>query len=238
MITFNAELKRDDFELDATFRADGGITALFGPSGSGKSTILALIAGLLKPARGRITLGERILTDTAQGIFIAKHKRRAGLVFQDAQLFPHMTVAQNLKFATWFAPSSADQLEMASVVDVLGLAHLLDRRAPGLSGGEKQRVALGRALLSAPELLLLDEPLASLDEPRRDEILPLIERMRDQFGIPILYVTHSPSEVLRLASRVIKLERGRVVWSGNPADPQSGIRPGTAFVDRAPSPTS
>ncbi|HPG89764.1 MAG TPA: ATP-binding cassette domain-containing protein [Hyphomicrobium sp.] len=225
MITFDADLDRQDFQLNAAFVADRGITALFGPSGSGKSTILALIAGLLKPSRGRITLGDRVLTDTQHGIFVATHRRRAGLVFQDAQLFPHLTVAQNLKFAQWFAPKTENGLSLASVAEVLGLTGLLDRRTPGLSGGEKQRVALARALLSGPEILLLDEPLASLDDARRAEILPFIEGMRDEFGIPILYVTHAAAEVQRLAARVVKLESGRVVWSGDPKDPLSGITP-------------
>lgn len=238
MISFDCELQRGDFALDAAFTADRGITALFGPSGSGKSTILALIAGLLQPSRGKITLDDRILTDTATRVFVAKHKRRSGLVFQDAQLFPHMTVEQNLKFGRWFAPKSETQLALPAVADVLGLGPLLKRRPPGLSGGEKQRVALGRALLSNPQVLLLDEPLASLDAALRDEILPLIERMRDQFKIPTIYVTHAPEEVLRLASRVIKIEKGRVVWSGDPKDPASNITRGTGPSDRAPSPVS
>lgn len=228
MITFDCELTRGDFKLDAAFTSHPGITALFGPSGSGKSTILSLIAGLLQPARGVIALGERVLTDTEKGIALAKHRRRAGLVFQDAQLFPHMTVAQNLKFAQYFASAARTGITQDAVIAVLGLDHLLSRRPPGLSGGEKQRVALARALLSGPDVLLLDEPLASLDAARRDEILPLIERMRDEFAVPILYVSHAANEVLRLASHVVKLDRGGVVWAGDPADPASGIRRETA----------
>lgn len=237
MIHFDCELQRGDFNLDVAFTSKPGITALFGPSGSGKSTVLALIAGLQQPSRGTIALGERVLTDTGKHIAVAKHKRRAGLVFQDAQLFPHMTVAQNLKFAQFFARERPRQIDFASVVGVLGLNDFLARRPPGLSGGEKQRVALARALLSGPDVLLLDEPLAGLDAARRDEILPLIERMRDEFAVPILYVSHSASEVLRLASHVVKLERGSSVWSGDPKDPESGIRRETASSDQGLSPS-
>lgn len=228
MIQFDCELTRGDFTLNAAFAAQSGITALFGPSGSGKSTILALIAGLVQPRHGVITVGSRVLTDTGKGISIAKHQRRVGLVFQDSQLFPHMTVVQNLKFAQYFATASRQGITLDSVAAVLGLADLLRRRPPGLSGGEKQRVALARALLSGPDVLLLDEPLASLDAARRDEILSLIERMRDEFAVPILYVSHSAGEVLRLANHVVKLDRGRAIWSGDPKDPASGIRLETA----------
>lgn len=228
ILHFDCALTRGDFKLDAAFDAEPGITALFGPSGSGKSTILSLIAGLVQPARGVIALGDRTLTDTEKGIAVAKHQRRAGLVFQDAQLFPHMTVAQNLKFAQYFAATARNGITQDAVIAVLGLGHLLSRRPPGLSGGEKQRVALARALLSGPDVLLLDEPLASLDAARRDEILPLIERMRDEFAVPIVYVSHSAREVVRLANHVVRLDHGRVVWTGDPKDPASGIRPETA----------
>ena len=228
MIHFDCELSRGDFKLDAAFTAEPGVTALFGPSGSGKSTILSMIAGLVRPSRGVITLGNRVLTDTDKGIAIVKHRRRVGLVFQDAQLFPHMTVAQNLKFAQYFTTAARSSIKQDQVIAVLGLDHLLSRRPPGLSGGEKQRVALARALLSGPDVLLLDEPLASLDAARRDEILSLIERMRDDFAVPILYVSHSAREVLRLANYVVKIEHGRVTWSGDPKDLASGIRLETA----------
>lgn len=238
IIRFDCALTRGDFTLDAAFAATSGITALFGPSGSGKSTILALMAGLLQPSRGLIAFGDRVVVDTREGIAVAKHNRRIGLVFQDSQLFPHMTVSQNLKFAQYFSAASRSGIELAPVVAALGIEGLLTRRPPGLSGGEKQRVALARALLSGPDVLLLDEPLASLDAARREEILPLIERMRDEFAVPMLYVSHSAGEVLRLANHVVKLDRGRVVWSGDPNDPASGIRYETASSDRAPFPAS
>ncbi|MEQ1651931.1 MAG: ATP-binding cassette domain-containing protein [Hyphomicrobium sp.] len=224
MIDFDTRLQRDGFVLDARFSAGRGITALFGPSGSGKSTILSLIAGLVRPASGRIVAGDTVLVDTERGIFVPKHKRRVGLVYQDAQLFPHMTVQQNLQFGRWFAPKHSNLVPFSSVIDVLGIGHLMHRRPPGLSGGEQQRVALARALLSGPELLLLDEPLSSLDKPRQNEILPLIERTRDEFAIPILYVTHALPEVMRLASHVVALEAGRVVWTGTPSDLSRRLR--------------
>jgi molybdate transport system ATP-binding protein len=222
MIEFDAKLKRGAFTLDAQFQAEDGITALFGQSGSGKTTIINLIAGLLKPEPGRIAFGNRVLVDTNKRIFVPKHKRRIGLVFQDAQLFPHMTVRQNLGFGRWFAPKNERHIALEPVLDTLGIGHLLDRRPSGLSGGEKQRVSLARALLASPELLLMDEPLAGLDQDRKLEILPLIERMRDEFRVPIVYVTHSEEEVLRLASRVIVIRNGRVLASGAPAEVFAG----------------
>lgn len=218
MIDFSATFARGTFDLDAAFQTGAGITALFGPSGSGKSTILHLIAGLLHPSRGHIRLGGRVLTDTAQNLFLPSHKRRAGLVFQDAQLFPHMTVSQNLGFARRFAGITAHHIPTDPVIDALGIGGLQDRRPAELSGGEKQRVALARALFAAPEILLLDEPLASLDQNRKNEILPLIEQIRDAFAIPMIYVTHAREEVYRLASHAVVLDRGRVSGCGTPSD--------------------
>ncbi|MFN0217757.1 MAG: molybdenum ABC transporter ATP-binding protein [Hyphomicrobium sp.] len=207
-----------DFTLEAAFEAGPGVTGIFGRSGAGKTTLLHLIAGLYRPRRGQIALSGETLVDVARGVFMPKHKRRIGLVFQDAQLFPHMTVAQNLAFGRWFAPREENGVSSEHVIDVLGIAALLGRRPQKLSGGEKQRVALARALLSAPRLLLLDEPLAGLDDARRQEILPLIERVRDDFKVPMLYVTHARDEVMRLASKVIVLEAGRVTTTGTPAE--------------------
>lgn len=198
-----------DFALDVRFTAGPGITVLFGPSGAGKTTILSLVAGLIRPDRGRIELNGEVLCDVAAGVFVPAHKRRIGLVFQDAQLFPHLTVAQNLAFGGWFNQQS-NGLRRETVVDVLGIGHLLERRPALLSGGEKSRVALARALLSSPRLLLMDEPLSALDEAKRAAILPLVERVRDEFGVPMLYVTHSREEALRLARRVVRIVAGRV----------------------------
>lgn len=216
MIEFDARLKRNGFGLDAQFTSDAALLALFGPSGSGKSTVLHLMAGLVRPDEGRISVGGRILVDTAQGIFVPKHKRRVGLVFQDAQLFPHMSVEQNLRFGSRFAQGGGRQIPFEAVVDTLQIAHLLTRRTPALSGGEKQRVALGRALLAGSEVLLLDEPLASLDDARKAEIVGLIARVRDEFAVPIIYVSHAAGEVRKLAGCVVLLDGGRMIAQGPP----------------------
>ena len=202
------------FELEARFASSGRLTALFGPSGSGKSSLINIIAGLARPDAGRVVVDDRVLADTASGVFVPRHKRRIGMVFQDARLFPHMSVASNLRYGRWFTPPRERYGDIGAVVDLLGIGHLLDRRPGGLSGGEKQRVAIGRALLASPRLLLMDEPLASLDEARKAEILPYIERLRDEAGIPIVYVSHSVAEVARLASDMVVLAQGRVAAAG------------------------
>jgi len=169
-----------------------------------------MIAGLLRPDSGRIVVDGTVMVDTARGIFVPKHRRRIGYVFQEPRLFPHMTVRRNLLFGRWFTPPAARREQLHDVVSLLGIEHLLDRRPEALSGGEKQRVAIGRALLASPRVLLMDEPLASLDAPRKDEILPYIERLRDEARIPIVYVSHSVAEVARLATSVVLLSDGRV----------------------------
>jgi molybdate transport system ATP-binding protein len=199
------------FGLDVAFEAGPGVTALFGPSGSGKSSIVNAIAGLSNPLTGRITLQDSVLYDAATGKNIAPHKRRIGYVFQDGRLFPHLSVEGNIRFAMRFAKTPGN---VAEVVAMLGLDPLLSRRPGTLSGGEKQRVALARALLSQPRLLLMDEPLAALDEPRKEEILPYLERLRDHAKMPIIYVSHSVAEVARLADDLIVLQNGRIVTSG------------------------
>jgi len=203
-----------DFAIDVRFESAGRLTALFGPSGSGKTTLINMIAGLIRPDKGRIAVDGRVLVDTSAGIFVPKHKRRIGMVFQDARLFPHMSVAGNLRYGRWFTPAQERYADMDAVVELLGIGPLLARRPAKLSGGEKQRVAIGRALLASPKLLLMDEPLASLDEARKAEILPYIERLRDETKIPIVYVSHSVAEVARLASDVVMLAQGKVVASG------------------------
>lgn len=216
MIEVDVALTAGTFDLRVAFTNAEGITALFGRSGSGKSLTLSLIAGLARPTRGRITLDGRALVDTEQQIFIPMHKRRIGLVFQDALLFPHLSVKQNLLYGRWFAPRTERQILLDQVVDTLGIGHLLARQPGLLSGGEKQRVAIGRALLSCPKLLLFDEPLAALDMERKLEILPLIERLRDEFEIPIVYVSHAVEEVVRLAALVVLIEAGKVKEIGPP----------------------
>ena len=203
-----------DFAIDASFESAGRLTALFGPSGSGKSTLINLIAGLIRPQQGRIAVDGRVLVDVGSGVFVPMHRRRIGMVFQDARLFPHLSVAGNLRYGRWFTPPAERYANIDAVVDLLGIGHLLDRRPAKLSGGEKQRVAIGRALLASPRLLLMDEPLASLDDARKAEILPYIERLRDETKIPIVYVSHSIAEVARLASDVVMLAQGKVTASG------------------------
>lgn len=210
MIEFDCALAWSDFGYNVAFASNSGITALFGPSGSGKSTTIKLIAGLIKPRRGRIAVNGKVLLDTANGIDLPPHRRRVGLVFQDAQLFPHLTVRANLTYGQWFTPRNERRIMPVPVVEALGIGHLLDRWPATLSGGERQRVAMGRALLTSPRLLLLDEPMASLDAARKAEIMPFIEHMRDAFGVPMIYVSHSAEEVARLASSVIRLDQGRV----------------------------
>jgi molybdate transport system ATP-binding protein len=204
------------FELDVDVEAPPGVTVLFGPSGSGKTTLINAVAGLLRPDRGRIAAEDWVLLDTEARRFLPPHKRRLGYVFQEGRLFPHLTVRQNLLYGRWFAPRAARTESLGRVVDLLGIGHLLARRPGALSGGEKQRVAIGRALLAAPRLILADEPLAALDEARKAEILPYFERLRDEVSVPILYVSHSSAEVARLATTVVALREGRVAAVGPP----------------------
>jgi molybdate transport system ATP-binding protein len=207
------------FALDIDFALPRpGVTALFGASGAGKTTIVNAIAGTFHPKDGRIVIGGRAVLDTGAGVFVPPERRRAGYVFQDARLFPHMRVRDNLLFGWRRAATKAPQAEIDHVIDLLGLSHLLDRRPRALSGGEKSRVALGRALLSSPEILLLDEPLAALDAQRRAEILPYLERLRDEARLPMLYVSHALDEVARLADDIVLLTDGKVAAQGSVFD--------------------
>ena len=202
------------FVLDARFETGSGLIALFGRSGSGKTSIINIIAGLIRPDRALVTIDGMVLVDTECGAFVPRHRRRIGYVFQEGRLFPHLTVRQNLLYGRWFAPRMKRGDDLERVVDLLGLDSLLERRPGRLSGGEKQRVAIGRALLADPRLLLMDEPLASLDEQRKTEILPYIERLRDESKVPIVYVSHSIAEVARLAMTVVLLSEGKVAAVG------------------------
>jgi molybdate transport system ATP-binding protein len=200
--------------VEAAFASEGGVTALFGPSGAGKTSLINMIAGLLKPDRGRIELDGESLDDIARRIHVPAHQRRIGYVFQDARLFPHLSVAQNLDYGRRMNGLSFDSSEQARIVQLLDLEGLLQRRPGKLSGGEKQRVALGRALLSRPRLLLMDEPLGSLDEERKSDILPYLIRLRDQAGVPMVYVSHDAGEVRRLATQVIRVQGGKIIAQG------------------------
>lgn len=212
------------FALDATFALPrAGVTALFGPSGAGKTTIVNAIAGLFRPDAGRIVIDGRVVFDSAAGIDVPPAARRIGYVFQDARLFPHMSVEDNLLFGWRRAAAKAERGEIARVVALLGLGPLLPRRPRALSGGEKGRVALGRALLASPEILLLDEPLASLDAQRRAEILPYLEALRDEARLPMLLVSHAIDEVARLAHDIVVLRAGRVVGQGSVFDVLPGL---------------
>lgn len=212
-MTLSLTLKHDlgDATLDIALDAPAGVTALFGPSGAGKTTVLRAVAGLLVPDHGQITLAGRTLL--GPGINLPPHKRRIGYVFQEARLFPHRSVAQNLDFGARLS-SRPPPLPRARIIDLLDIGALLDRRPATLSGGERQRVAIGRALLSAPDILLADEPLAALDDARKQLILGCFETLRDDLDIPILYVTHDPAEVARLATTIAVLNKGRLTHHG------------------------
>jgi len=203
------------FAIRAAFEADSrGVVALFGRSGAGKTSIVNMLAGLLRPDRGRIEIEGKVLFDSQAGVDLAVEARRLGYVFQESRLFPHLSVRANLEYGMRRVPAAERRIALDEALEVLGIGHLLDRRPRQLSGGERQRVALGRALLASPRLLLMDEPLASLDAGRKAEILPFIERMRDSFAVPIVYVTHEMDEIVRLADSLVLLDDGCVAAVG------------------------
>ncbi len=214
MIQVDVHLQRPRFGLDVSFQGDSGITALFGRSGSGKTTVIDIIAGLVRPDSGLVRIGNRVLFDDAAGIDLAPERRGLGYVFQEDRLFPHMSVKGNLTYGRRIQRKTADGIGFDQVVGLLDIAHLLDQRPHQLSGGEKQRVAIGRALLANPQLLLMDEPLANLDAGRRGEILPFIETLRDELALPIFYVSHSANEIVRLADTMVLLSDGQSIASG------------------------
>jgi molybdate transport system ATP-binding protein len=223
----------DGFSLTAEFSAGGGITALFGRSGVGKTMLVNMLAGLHRPNHGRIALNGQVLFDSTAGIDVPPDRRRLGYVFQEDRLFPHMTVRSNLTYGMKLVPPDERRIDFDSVVHLLDIAGLLDRRPHNLSGGEKQRVSIGRALLASPRLVLMDEPLASLDAARRAEILPFIEDLRDELDLPVVYVSHSMDEIVRLADTVVLMTRGTVAASGPVEDLLSrlDLRPLTGRYD-------
>jgi len=209
------QLDRGAFALDVALELPAsGVTALFGPSGSGKTTLLRCVAGLERAARGEVWLGDTCWQDETRRHFVPTWKRSLGYVFQEASLFDHLDVAANLRFGLPRQPTAAQTAALDHAVDLLGIGPLLRRRTHQLSGGERQRVAMARALVTQPDLLLLDEPMASLDASRKQDILPWLERLRDELAIPMLYVSHAADEVARLANTVVRLEQGRVVEQG------------------------
>ena len=214
MLRVDIAKKLGEFSLEASFTSEGRVTGLFGASGAGKTSLVGMIAGLLRPDRGVIALDDEILDDTDKAVHVPPHRRRIGYVFQDARLFPHMNVAQNLDYGRRMNRLPDDGAQKERVSDLLDIGHLLDRRPGKLSGGERQRVALGRALLSKPRLLLLDEPLGSLDEGRKVEILPYLVRLRDEANVPMVYVSHDAAEMRQLATQIVMLRNGRVTALG------------------------
>ncbi|MFO1310613.1 MAG: molybdenum ABC transporter ATP-binding protein [Burkholderiales bacterium] len=229
MIEVDVEERLGAFHLDVRFEADAPIVGLFGRSGAGKTSVVNAIAGIAKPHRGRIRINDHVLLDTSRGIDVPPERRRVGYVFQDALLFPHLDVLANLTYGQRLRAPSERFIAQERVVDLLGLGALLARNPRTLSGGEKQRVAIGRALLAQPRILLMDEPLAALDVARKSEILDYIERLRDELAIPIVYVSHSVAEITRLADAVVVLSEGKCLAAGDVEDVmgRADLRPAT-----------
>jgi molybdate transport system ATP-binding protein len=214
MLRVDVTKQLGEFSVEASFTSEGRVTGLFGASGAGKTSLISMIAGLLRPDRGTIAIDGETLDDVVAQIHVPTYRRRIGYVFQDARLFPHLDVRQNLDYGRRMNRLDDDPAQRARVTGLLDIGSLLDRRPGQLSGGERQRVALGRALLARPRLLLLDEPLGSLDEERKEEILPYLIRLRDEAGIPMVYVSHDANEMRQLATQIVMLLRGRVTAFG------------------------
>lgn len=215
MLSLDLQLQRGQFELDARFELENSVTGLFGASGSGKSTLLNLVAGLASPDKGWLKLENNHLFHSKKNINVPPDKRDIGLVFQDNQLFPHYSVSKNLLYGYKRIKRRQRRFEMPEIVDLLEIGHLLDKRPIQLSGGEKQRVGLGRALLSSPKFLLLDEPLAALDQGLKEQILPFLKRVKDDLALPMVYISHSMDEILHLTNHLVVINNGRVLGTGH-----------------------
>ncbi|MCK5829794.1 MAG: molybdenum ABC transporter ATP-binding protein [Methylococcales bacterium] len=215
MLSLDIQLQRGNFDLEAKFSLDKPVTGLFGSSGSGKSTLLNLVAGLAHPDNGWLKLGEKHLFNSAKNINLSPNKREVGVVFQDSQLFPHLPVTQNLLYGYKRIHRKQRRFEMPEIVDLLEIGHLLKKRPAQLSGGEKQRVGLGRALLASPRFLMLDEPLASLDQGLKQQILPFLKRVKDELNLPMVYISHSMEEILHLTDYLVVINNGRILGDGH-----------------------
>lgn len=227
-------VEQSGFTLDLDLALPGrGVTAIFGHSGSGKTTLLRCLAGLARPRTGKLVVNGEVWLDTDRNVFLPTHKRPLGYVFQEASLFPHLSVTKNLRYGLDRVKPAERRVDLAQAAELLGIGHLLERMPSGLSGGERQRVGIARALLTSPRLLLLDEPLASLDQKRKLEILPFLERLHDELDIPMLYVSHAPEEVARLADHLVLLEAGRAVASGPIAETLARLDLPLALADDA-----
>lgn len=233
-IRIKVKLDRGGFALDADLNLPNhGVSALFGHSGSGKTTLLRILAGLERVAGAQIAVGDDTWQDDARGVFVPTHRRGVGYVFQEASLFEHLDVRANLEFGLKRLPREARRFEVEPITELLGIGHLLGQRPATLSGGERQRAAIARTLLASPRLLLMDEPLAALDMKRKREILPYLERLRDELALPVVYVSHSADEVARLADYLVVLEQGRVLASGPLADTLARLDLAANFEDDA-----
>jgi molybdate transport system ATP-binding protein len=215
MIEFDVTLDRGSFALQASLKLEQTMVGLFGPSGSGKSTLLGILAGYIKPDSGRIIVSGRCLLDSSRGVHIPIHQRRVGMVFQDSRLFPHLTVKNNLSYGFNLLDESEKRFSLDQIIELLELKPLLQQRPHQLSGGEQQRVALGRALLASPNLLLLDEPLASLDERLKGQILPFLRRVKEQIQVPMIYVSHAINEILDLTQQLVVINDGKILAHGD-----------------------
>jgi molybdate transport system ATP-binding protein len=217
MIFFDVKKRLGNFTLEVSFSTNGArVVALFGHSGAGKTSIINMVAGLVTPDEGKIVVNDRCVFDSQTGVNLPPESRRFGYVFQDGRLFPHLSVRANLCYGMRLVPPGGRHVRFDQVVDLLGIEHLLSRRPAKLSGGEKQRVAIGRALLTSPDLLLMDEPMSSLDNARKSEVLPFVAQLPKEFAIPILYASHSPDEILNVADKMVLIADGTVVTIGSP----------------------